>query len=210
MPLDRKCPKCAEGRSEDDFRKHPLTGVPRGNCRQCERKYQRSWYAANPERGRAKAAQSMSKLRSDPTRHAGHLNKQRAYYHAKAKHREKEYHQTIRATRPWEWRARNLRRNINIGITVEWLHGKWDDQAGLCVLTGRALDVHTFEVDHILPASRGGSDDLINLRLLSPEANASKHGLTDEEFVELCADVVAKAQIPEMIARRIKQVLEAA
>jgi 5-methylcytosine-specific restriction endonuclease McrA len=208
MLLDRNCPKCAEPRALDDFRKHPITLVPRGNCRECEREYQRSRYAANPERGRDRAARSMRKLRSDPTRHASHLDKQRIYYHAKAKHREKEYHQAIKATQPWEWRARNLRRNINVGITVDWLRSKWDDQNGHCSLTGRELDIRTFHVDHIVPASRGGSDDLSNLRLLSPEANASKHGLKDEEFIALCADVVAKAQIPEMIARRIKQALE--
>lgn len=199
------CKVCGEEKDVSSFRL-TVSGNPRGRCRDCEKAYQRQHYWKNPEHGRAKASRSMKKLRRDPERRDAHLEKQRAYYHAKAKHREREYYRNMRERFPWEWRARNLRRNINVGITAQWLHERFDEQRGTCPLTGRPIDVATFHVDHIIPTSRGGSDDLTNLRLVCPEANCAKQGLTDEEFVALCADVIAKAQIPELIARRLIEV----
>ena len=62
-----------------------------------------------------------------------------------------------------------------------------------CYLTGRPIDVNdcsTFHFDHIIPRSRGGSNDLDNLGVVTPEANYAKRDLPLEDFIELCVDVV--------------------
>jgi len=62
-----------------------------------------------------------------------------------------------------------------------------------CALTGRPIDFYkpeTYEYDHIQPISRGGDNTLNNLQLLCPEANQAKGRLTDQEFIELCKEVV--------------------
>jgi len=62
-----------------------------------------------------------------------------------------------------------------------------------CALTGRPIDFHkpeTYEYDHIQPLSRGGENTLSNLQILCPEANQAKGSLTDQEFIELCKEVV--------------------
>ena len=201
----RTCTTCQTEKPVSEFRSRKGRTKPQSKCKACEREYQKEWYWANPTKGRAKAAESMRKLRSDPDRRTPHLEKRRAYYHAKGKHGEKAYYDRIKATDPWAWRVRNLRRNVNPTITVEWLRLLWEGQAGRCALTGRELDIRTAELDHIVPRSRNGSDDLENLRLVVPAANAAKNGMTDAEFFALCRDVLANAQIPELIGRAIMQ-----
>lgn len=75
----------------------------------------------------------------------------------------------------------------------------WEQQGGLCALTGWPMNARCGEVhlDHVIPQSRGGSHDISNLRWVCAKANFAKRNLTDEEFVELCSSVV------EWIARRI-------
>jgi 5-methylcytosine-specific restriction endonuclease McrA len=155
-----------------------------------------------PEAKRIAVSKYMKELRSDPERLAAHNVKRRAYYHAKGKHGERAYYDRIRSTDPWGWRVRNLRRNINPEITLDWLRALWDRQDGKCPLSGRTLDIRTAEMDHITPRSRGGTDDLANLRLLSPEANQAKGGMTDDELIALCRDIIG-TQIPELIGRAI-------
>jgi 5-methylcytosine-specific restriction endonuclease McrA len=193
----------------DDFRFRKSRQQYNAKCRECEAAYQRKHYAANIERGRAKAAKSLRKLLADPAKRGPHLEKRRAYYHTKAKHTERAYYERLRASDPWAWRVRNMRRNINPQITIEWLRLLWEAQGGRCALTDRELDIRTAELDHIVPRCKNGSDELENLRLLAPEANAAKGGMTDAELIQLCREVLAK-QIPELIGRAILQARVAA
>lgn len=206
----RSCTKCGALRPLTEFRFNKSKGRPSAACKECERAYQREWYARNPEEGRAKAARSMRKMRADPTKHERLLEKQRAHYHEKGKHTERAYYARIRENDPWGWRVRNLRRNINPNITIEWLRSLWDAQRGRCALTGRDLDIRTAELDHIVPKSRGGTNELDNLRLTVSEANYAKGAMTDAEFLALCRDVIRESQIPELIGRAIAASMEAA
>ena len=61
-----------------------------------------------------------------------------------------------------------------------------------CFLTGRPLTPSDVSVDHLVPLSRGGSQDVSNLRLVTRGANHAKSNLLLQEFVELCRDVVAE------------------
>ena len=65
-----------------------------------------------------------------------------------------------------------------------------------CALTGRPIDFNkpdTYEYDHILPISRGGDNSIDNLQIVCPEANRAKGMMTDQEFLELCKEVVIHA-----------------
>lgn len=57
-----------------------------------------------------------------------------------------------------------------------------------CYLTGDNIDIEkdNFNLDHILPLDKGGSNELSNMGITTPSANASKTNLTVEEYLELC------------------------
>ena len=65
-----------------------------------------------------------------------------------------------------------------------------------CALTGRPLkfnEPQTYEYDHIMPHARGGDNSLSNLQILCPEANQAKGMMTDQEFKDLCKEVIIHA-----------------
>ena len=75
------------------------------------------------------------------------------------------------------------------------VYKKYGDQFS-CALTGRPLkfnEPQTYEYDHIMPHSRGGDNSLSNLQILCPEANQAKGMMTDEEFKDLCKEVIIHA-----------------
>lgn len=60
-----------------------------------------------------------------------------------------------------------------------------------CELTGRIIDLtkDDYNIDHIIPVSRGGTNELDNMAFCIPEANAAKNNLTNDEFIALCKEV---------------------
>ncbi len=62
---------------------------------------------------------------------------------------------------------------------------QWLRQRGRCALTGIKLD-RTANADHILPVSKGGTDNSNNFQWLTPEANHFKGSLTLQELAHMC------------------------
>ena len=60
-----------------------------------------------------------------------------------------------------------------------------------CELTGRKIDLtkDDYNIDHIIPLDKGGTNELDNMAFCIPEANAAKSNLTNDEFVALCKEV---------------------
>ena len=73
-------------------------------------------------------------------------------------------------------------RPYNCDFNKERLFG---NQRGVCntPFCGRRLDFELFEVDHVVPRSKGGGNELANLQLLCAECNRSKGDDTMEDFV---------------------------
>ena len=64
----------------------------------------------------------------------------------------------------------------------------------ICYLTGAKIDLNkpeTYHLDHIIPASKGGTNDLHNLGICLKEANYAKNELLLDELYELCEKILA-------------------
>jgi CRISPR/Cas system Type II protein with McrA/HNH and RuvC-like nuclease domain len=62
-----------------------------------------------------------------------------------------------------------------------------------CYLSGRPIDLsqsRTYELDHIVPASKGGDNSIGNLGITCVEANRAKSDLSVEELLVLCKDIL--------------------
>lgn len=60
-----------------------------------------------------------------------------------------------------------------------------------CALTGVRLEPKTAELDHKVPLSRGGTNDLGNLQWLSREVNRAKGAMDNDEFIAMCKRVAS-------------------
>ena len=80
----------------------------------------------------------------------------------------------------------------HMSFTVEELLQKIGDNP-TCVLTGRSIDLlnsRSYQLDHIVPRAKGGTNSIDNCQLTCREANQAKHELTLDEFINLCREVV--------------------
>ena len=62
-----------------------------------------------------------------------------------------------------------------------------------CYLTGDQINLEdsaSYNFDHIVPVSKGGTNDLSNLGICTKSANAAKNDLTEKQFVALCKKVL--------------------
>ena len=69
----------------------------------------------------------------------------------------------------------------------------------ICYLTGRKINLkkpETYQLDHIIPTSKGGTNDLSNLGICLKEANQAKGDLTIKQLRKLCAEILT--HIPQI------------
>ena len=76
---------------------------------------------------------------------------------------------------------------------AQMLWSLWKEQRGICALSGRRLNRENSEIDHIIPKSKGGSNERSNLRWLHKDVNQAKRALNDAEFLALCKEIIDHA-----------------
>ena len=183
------CKSCSVTLPASDFRVHKR-GYRIGKCLSCERAYQREWSTRNPEEYRRRKRESMARRR------AANPEAVREYQRNDYRNNRTDRLAVMKAyqSRRFFWmRAVKLK-----GVTARDLAALWRAQRGHCALTGRRLD-RTAQLDHKIARARGGTDEIGNLQGLCEEANLAKRALTDEQFIGLCAEVMA--WIGERIAK---------
>ena len=83
-----------------------------------------------------------------------------------------------------DYRVEDVIKKFNININKPYFK---------CCLTGRTINLmkpSSYHFDHILPKSRGGTNDLYNLQIVTKEANLCKDRLDQASFLLLCNDVI--------------------
>jgi 5-methylcytosine-specific restriction endonuclease McrA len=153
--------------------------------RERERETQRRWYLNNIERVRKLKRESMKRKRAENPELARAKQKQwRLNNHETQKQKARDYHK-----RRFFYISQNHLRGVN-RATYKELARLYKKQRGYCALTGRKLYKGSIHLDHIIPKSKGGVDELFNLRWVCEEANLAKRNLLDTDFFSLCLEVV--------------------
>ncbi|MEX0678358.1 MAG: HNH endonuclease [Pirellulales bacterium] len=62
-----------------------------------------------------------------------------------------------------------------------------------CALTGQRLTPSNASLDHVIPVSRGGAHAIENMQVVLTSVNHAKGTMTQDEFIQLCHEVVAWA-----------------
>jgi 5-methylcytosine-specific restriction endonuclease McrA len=89
---------------------------------------------------------------------------------------ERKYKPLYKANNPmkwhqWQWVTRAKREGIKIGnVDLEKLFNEWDRTCGICGLIVEGK----FELDHIIPRSKGGVHEQSNLQFVHPTCNRKK------------------------------------
>lgn len=68
-------------------------------------------------------------------------------------------------------------------------------QNSICALTGDCLTFDNMELDHIIPTSKGGPNDIGNVRWVTKEANRMKQDKSDNELIELCKKILTNLSL---------------
>ena len=66
-----------------------------------------------------------------------------------------------------------------IGAVFQYLWSLWTRQKGADAITKKNLDPFNIEVHHVIPLSRGGTNELENLILIAPETHKQLHYYKD-------------------------------
>lgn len=169
VSYDIKCPDCLDQRSVS-YRawRNIERGLILGCCKVCANKRTSASLKAKPKKGKTpltpeKKASRARRKKQWAERNRERLNARfRALYH-KNKERDKQ------ARRAWTIKRRALGPPIKKS-TIQSL----EDRFPQCYLCWHDLN-GKYEVDHIIPVSRGGDNELCNLALACPGCNRRKH-----------------------------------
>lgn len=89
-------------------------------------------------------------------------------------------------------KVNNFRRGKQKMFTTDEFIAKFNESP-FCYITGRPIDINdtkNWNLDHIVPVSRGGDNSLENCGITCREANAAKNNMNYKEFVLFCQEVI--------------------
>lgn len=96
--------------------------------------------------------------------------------------------------RYFSYAAKILRYKYKIKVTASDLWRIAKRQRMVCPVTGRHLTRENISIDHTIPLSKGGTNDLSNLRFIDYHANLAKATFSEAELLTLAKDIVNTLQ----------------
>jgi len=78
-----------------------------------------------------------------------------------------------------------------IAMSTSTRHKVYQQGNGICAICGKPVSYEEFTIDHILPLSRGGSNDLNNLQIACRGCNELKNNRTDSELNKGLATILS-------------------
>ena len=145
------------------------------------------------------------RMKNDPVRYAKHLEKRRAKYRKRRldflKKRDESrknspYWQRRKYDRYFTFRTFNrLAKVTNHRCNKEkvsafqlWCLAK--KQKLFCAITGEKLTSNNISVDHKIPISKGGTNNISNLQFVTRHSNVIKNSMTMDELYAFCKNII--------------------
>jgi len=85
--------------------------------------------------------------------------------------------------------CRDLNGLVNSGVTAVQLKRLIETQDFRCAASGELIEPSTATLDHKIPVTNGGTNDIDNLQWLHAEVNRMKGTLSPDRFLELCRKI---------------------
>lgn len=106
--------------------------------------------------------------------------------------RNRKKNNRLRTNRYFYHRASIVNRKLKTGhrITARELWSIAKRQQLICPLTGRKLTIESISIDHIIPISKGGTNDPLNIRFVDYHANLALAHFGDAALIALAKDIV--------------------
>lgn len=160
----------------------PKDGTHKCYCRACFAAYVRARHVPKPRkrpsqdeiqanaraRGRRHYARHAKEIRARRAANREAINKRRSELHAQRSDEER----ITRHRRAWQARKAVLRGVPFVEYTDPLVVLEMDD--GVCGICGEDVDPFRFELDHIVPTSRGGEFSYANVQVAHPTCNRQK------------------------------------
>ena len=84
-----------------------------------------------------------------------------------------------------------IRKSVSHSVTASDLMTMIEKQEYRCALSGIALTTDSAVLDHIIPVSDGGSNEIGNLQWVDKRVNSMKANMSQDDFIGMCAKVTA-------------------
>ena len=168
----KQCSKCKSWKKVADYHKDnsKWDGL-HGYCRECTAKVNHKTYSNDPKAKYEKVLEYR--------RRTGLICEYKPYnpkYYTSIKSREKKRARDIR--RRAIKKSADLESKIDYRV-IEDIKKKYGNRCAYCGVDCEKI----YHIDHKLPLSRGGGNNIDNLALSCPHCNYSKNDKTDEEFI---------------------------
>ena len=162
-------------------------------------------YSKYLERRRRLKKRYREKLRNDPIRYSEYLKEQKqrrilngqTTFRRSSVSRDSEYWKRERGYERYYKHCpfRKMARGAGVRckknkITAFQLWCLAKKQKLICPLTKERLTIENISLDHKIPISKDGTNDISNLQLVTRQSNVIKNNMTMEEFYLFCKNVV--------------------
>jgi 5-methylcytosine-specific restriction endonuclease McrA len=195
LPLGKYCTKCDEWKLLEDYHRHPHTKDRRQvRCKVCACQARKDWAANNPKAVAEHTHKFIARYREDAEFKAKiQAYNLTQYYRHKDRHNEvqKRWYESNRERRSETRRKwRQAHPELNKVYHYRWIARRRSNGGAFTLDEWQSLCTHCdwrclccggdkpLTVDHVVPVSKGGSDDISNIQPLCQSCNSSKGAKT--------------------------------